>query len=60
MSNSENNNNFDWVWYVIGMLAFVLATASVTLHIGYLFLSAIAGLIFGGVFLNKIVKGREY
>jgi chromate transport protein ChrA len=60
MSNSENKNNFDWVWYVIGMVAFVLAFSAVTTHIGYLFLAAIIGLIFGGVFLNKIVKGREY
>jgi len=60
MSTSENKNNFDWVWYVIGMVAFVLAFSAVTLHIGYLFLAAIIGLIFGGVFLNKVVKGRQY
>lgn len=60
MSTTENKNNFDWVWYVIGMLAFVLAFSAVTLNIGYLLIGAIIGLIFGGVFLNKIVKGREY
>lgn len=60
MSTSENKNNFDWVWYVMGMIAFVLALSAVTLHIGYLLLAAIVGLIFGGVFLNSIVKGRKY
>ncbi len=60
MSNSENKNNLDWIWSVLGMFAFVLATLAVTSHIGYLFLAAIFGLIFGAVFLNAIVKGREY
>jgi chromate transport protein ChrA len=60
MSNSENKNNFDWVWYVMGMITFILAFSAVTLHIGYLFLAAIIGLIVGGVFLEKVVKGRKY
>lgn len=60
MNTSENKNSFDWVWYVIGMLAFVLATSAVTLHVGYLLLAAIFGFIFGAVFLNAIVKGRQY
>ncbi|WP_410221729.1 hypothetical protein [Pedobacter sp.] len=61
MSSQENNkNNFDWIWYILGMITFVLAFSAVTLHIGYLFLAAILGLIFGGVFLEKIVKGRHY
>lgn len=60
MSAQENKNSFEWVWYVLGMLAFVLSTSAVTTHIGYLFLAAIIGLIFGGVFLNNVVKGRQY
>ncbi len=60
MSSEDNKNSFEWVWYVIGLLAGVLAVAAVTLHIGYLFLGGIIGLIIAGVFLNNIVKGREY
>ncbi len=60
MSTQENKNNFEWVWYVIGLITGILAVLPVTYHIGWLFLGAIIGLIFAGVFLNKIVKGREY
>lgn len=60
MENSENKNSFEWVWYVIGLLTGMLAVAAVTLHIGYILLGAILGLIFAGIFLNNIVKGREY
>jgi hypothetical protein len=60
MSNKENNANFEWVWYVIGMLAFVFATMAVTFNFLCLLAAAVAGLIFGGIFLNKIVKGRVY
>lgn len=60
MSTQENKNSFEWVWYVLGMLAFVGAFSAVTTNIGYLFLAAILGLIFAGVFLHNIVKGREY
>ena len=58
--STENKNSFEWVWYVIGLLTGMLAVAAVTLHIGYILLGAIVGLIFAGIFLNNIVKGREY
>lgn len=60
MNTQENKNSFEWVWYVLGMLAFVLATIPVTTSFVALLVAAIAGLIFAGVFVNKIVKGREY
>ncbi|MEJ5993703.1 hypothetical protein WG904_04655 [Pedobacter sp. Du54] len=60
MSTEETKNSFEWVWYVIGLLTGILAVAAVTLHIGYLFLGGIIGLIMAGIFLNNIVKGREY
>lgn len=60
MNTQETKNSFEWVWYVIGLLTGILAVAAVTLHIGYLFLGAIIGLIIAGVFLNNVVKGREY
>ncbi len=58
--NTENKNSFEWVWYVIGMLTGILAVLAVTSHIGYLFLGAILGIIFTAIFVNNIVKGREY
>lgn len=58
--STENNNSFEWVWYVIGMFAGMLAVFAVTTHVGYILLGGIFGLIFGAVFLNKVVKGRHY
>lgn len=60
MSSQENNNSFEWVWYVLGMFAFALAFLSVTSNVFLIILGAIIGLIFAAVFLNSIVKGREY
>jgi hypothetical protein len=60
MSTEETKNSFEWVWYVIGLLTGILAVGAVTFHIGYLFLGGIIGLILAGLFLNNIVKGREY
>lgn len=58
--STETKNSFEWVWYVVGLLAGILAVAAVTLHIGYLFLGGMIGLLLAGLFLNNIVKGREY
>lgn len=60
MSTEGNKNSFEWVWYVIGLLAGILAVAAVTLHFGYILLGGIIGLIMAGLFLNNVVKGREY
>jgi hypothetical protein len=60
MSTEGNKNSFEWVWYVVGLLTGILAVGAVTLHIGYLLLGGIIGLILAGLFLNNIVKGREY
>lgn len=58
--STENNNSFEWVWYVVGILTGMLAVFAVTTHFGYILLGGILGLIFGAVFLNKVVKGRHY
>lgn len=60
MNATENKNSFEWVWYVIGLLTGMLAVIAVTSSFGWVLLGGILGLIFGGVFLNKIVKGRHY
>jgi len=60
MNTGENKNSFEWVWYVIGLLTGMLAVLAVTTSFGYVVLGGILGLIFAAIFLNKIVKGREY
>jgi len=58
--STEEKNSFEWVWYVLGILAGMLSVAAVTLSFGWIILGGIFGLIFGAVFLNKVVKGRHY
>ncbi len=60
MENSENKNSFEWVWYVIGLLTGMLSVIAVTTSFGYVLLGGIGGLIIAALFLNNIVKGREY
>jgi hypothetical protein len=60
MSTEDNKNSFEWVWYVIGLLTGILAVLAVTTSFGYVLLGGIIGLILAGLFLNNIVKGREY
>ncbi|MBC7616877.1 MAG: hypothetical protein H7202_12500 [Pedobacter sp.] len=60
MSSEETKNSFEWVWYVVGLLAGMLAVIAVTTSFGYVLLGGIIGLIIAGLFLNNIVKGREY
>lgn len=60
MSTEENKNSFEWVWYVLGLVAGILAVLAVTTSFGYLILGGIIGLILAGMFLNNIVKGRHY
>lgn len=60
MSTQDNNNSFYWVYYILGIVAGMLFVAAITLHVGWIFLGGIIGFIFGAIFLNGIVKGREY
>lgn len=60
MSTEGNKNSFEWVWYVIGLLTGMLSVIAITTSVGYVLLGGIGGLIIAGLFLNNIVKGREY
>jgi hypothetical protein len=60
MSTKENKNSLEWIWYVLGLLTGMLAVSAVTLSFGWVVLGGILGLIFAGLFLNNIVKGRHY
>lgn len=61
MSTQDNsNNNFNWLYYIIG-LTFGVATAVVITHSYiYAILGGVLGLLSAGLFLNALVKGREY
>lgn len=60
MNTEENKNSFEWVWYLIGFFTGILAVLPVTTGFGWVFLGGILGLIFTSLFVNLIVKGREY
>jgi len=60
MSTQDNNNSFDWVYYILGIIAGMLFVGAITLHLGWILLGGIIGFIVGAIFLNGIVKGREY
>ena len=58
--STENKNSFEWVWYILGMGTGILTVLAVTTSFGYVLLGGIVGLIIAGLFLKKIVKGRQY
>jgi len=60
MTNQENKNNFDWVYYVLGLFFGILTAAIISGSFGWSILGGIIGFILGAVFLNSIVKGRVY
>lgn len=60
MMIKEDNNSLDWVYYVLGLFFGILTAAIITGSFGWSILGGIIGFIFGAVFLNGIVKGREY
>jgi len=60
MSTQDNNNSFDWVYYIMGLVFGMLTVSAVVLHLGWILLGGIVGFILGAIFLNGVVKGREY
>ncbi|HKG06203.1 MAG TPA: hypothetical protein VKB19_07095 [Pedobacter sp.] len=60
MTEQGNNNSFDWVYYVLGLICGVATTLAITTNFFWAIFGGILGFIFGAVFLNGIVKGREY
>lgn len=56
----EDNNSFDWVYYVMGLFFGILTAVIVSGSFGAAVLGGIIGFIFGAIFLNGIVKGRQY
>ncbi|MCZ4243175.1 hypothetical protein [Pedobacter punctiformis] len=61
MSVQENsNNNFNWLYYALGLIFGVLTAVIITQSYIFAFVGAILGLLTAGLFLNAIVKGRKY
>ena len=56
----KENNNFDWVYYILGLFGFGFAGAVITGSFGYTILFAIIGFIVAAIFLKSIVKGRVH
>ena len=60
MIKEENNNSLDWVYYILGLFFGILTAAIISGSFGWSILGGIIGFIFGAIFLNGIVKGRQY
>ncbi|WP_316840936.1 hypothetical protein [Pedobacter gandavensis] len=60
MTNEENNNSFDWVYYVLGLFFGTLTAAIISGGFLWSVLGGIIGFILAAMFLNGLVKGREY
>lgn len=60
MSTQENKTNFNWVYYVLGMVFGIATGFVVTGDYIFALLGAVLGLLTAGLFLNALVKGRSY
>lgn len=60
MNNEENKNNFDWVYYVLGLFFGTLTAAIISGSFGWSILGGIIGFIISAIFLNALVKDRKY
>lgn len=60
MIQQENKSNFDWVYYVLGLFFGILTAAVISGGFLWSVFGGILGLIMAAMFLNGIVKGREY
>ncbi|KEQ29762.1 hypothetical protein N180_05820 [Pedobacter antarcticus 4BY] len=60
MMNNDNKNNFDWVYYVLGLFFGILTAAIISGSFGWSILGGIIGFILSAIFLNTLVKDRKY
>ncbi len=58
--NNDNKNNFDWVYYVLGLFFGILTAAIISGSFGWSILGGIIGFIISAIFLNTLVKDRKY
>ncbi|WP_443937249.1 hypothetical protein [Pedobacter sp. MW01-1-1] len=61
MSVQQNDsNNFNWLYYALGFVFGILTGAIITQNYIYAILGGFIGLFFASIFLNVLVKNREY
>ena len=61
MNTQENsNNNFNWLYYLLGLVSGVVTAVIITESYIFALLGAVLGLLTAGLFLNALVKGRKY
>lgn len=62
MSTQQENNdtNFNWLFYALGVVFGLLTAFVVTQDIVITLVGGVLGFLTAGLFLNKIVKGRKY
>lgn len=61
MSVQKNsNNNFNWLYYALGLAFGILTAVVITQSYIYAILGGVFGLLSAGLFLNALVKGRKY
>ena len=61
MTVKENSdNNFNWVYYLSGLVFGVLTAIVISDFYVYAFVGGILGLLSAGLFLNALDKGRKY
>ena len=61
MNTQENsNNNFNWLYYLLGLVSGVVTAVIITESYIFALLGAVLGLLTAGLFLNVLVKGRKY
>lgn len=61
MSVQQNsNNNFNWLYYALGLFFGIFTGAVITQSYIFALLGGVLGLLTAGLFLNALVKGRKY
>lgn len=58
--STEEKNNFNWVYYLLGFITGILTGTIITENYIYAILGGFIGLLFTSLFVNLLVKGREY
>jgi len=59
MKHQEEEKNYDFVYYLLGLLTGVFTGAILDVGMIWALVGGVLGLLSAGLFLNVLVKGRE-
>jgi len=59
MKHQEEEKNYDFVYYLLGLVTGVLTGAILDVGMIWALVGGVLGLLSAGLFLNVLVKGRE-